>query len=115
MCLQYLCCELADLQDGKVMKPLRVYDIAHIAWRMRVSGDLEAAMIKYKQVGRQSDSASARLVLCALYIVVLCIRGAGGCSSWHGVALHLPSIQLSCSLHGILGGEALVLCRDVLL
>jgi hypothetical protein len=32
------------------MRPLRVYDIAHVAWRMRVCGDLEAAINKYKQV-----------------------------------------------------------------
>jgi hypothetical protein len=34
----------------KLLKALRVYDIAHVAWRMRVCGDLENAIEKFNKV-----------------------------------------------------------------
>jgi hypothetical protein len=48
--MQYVCCELAELQETKLLKALRVYDIAHVAWRMRVCGDLENAIEKFNKV-----------------------------------------------------------------
>jgi hypothetical protein len=33
-----------------LLKALRVYDIAHVAWRMRVCGDLENAIEKFNKV-----------------------------------------------------------------
>jgi hypothetical protein len=49
--VQYLCCELSELQSSKALKGLRVYDIAHVAWRMRVGTELEAAIEKFEKVG----------------------------------------------------------------
>ena len=48
--LQYLCCELAELQEAHLLKVLRVYDIAHVAWRMKVGGELELAIDKFNKV-----------------------------------------------------------------
>ncbi len=48
--MQYVCCELAELQECRLLKALRVYDIAHVAWRMRVGGELEAAIENFKKV-----------------------------------------------------------------
>lgn len=42
--MQYLCCELEDLQDSGKMPPLKVHDIAHTAWRMRVGTELQTAV-----------------------------------------------------------------------
>lgn len=47
---QFLCCELAELQLSRVLKRLRVYDVAHVAWRMRVGAELEAAIEKFDKV-----------------------------------------------------------------
>jgi len=51
LALQYLCCELAHLQEARHMRALRVYDVAHLAWRMRLTTELEGHITEYKTVG----------------------------------------------------------------
>jgi hypothetical protein len=55
--LQYLCCEVAALQHQGLLRQLRVFDAAHIAWRLKVACDLDAAIEAFHQVGRQACAA----------------------------------------------------------
>ena len=48
--LQYLCCEVADLQRRHQLRQLRVCDVAHMAWRLRVACDLDGAVKAFEQV-----------------------------------------------------------------
>jgi hypothetical protein len=48
--LQYLCCEVAALQQHGLLRQLRVLDVAHMAWRLQVTCRLEAAMQAQLQV-----------------------------------------------------------------
>jgi hypothetical protein len=42
--LQYLCCEVAALQHQGQLRRLRVFDVAHMAWRLKVACKLDEAM-----------------------------------------------------------------------
>jgi len=48
--LQYLCCELAGLQLCGQLRPLQVFDVAHLAWRMRVACDLDSCKEAHNKV-----------------------------------------------------------------
>ncbi len=48
--LQYLCCEVAAQQLRGQLRQLRVCDVAHMAWRLRVACRLEGAIDVYEQV-----------------------------------------------------------------
>jgi hypothetical protein len=50
--LQYLCCEVAALQESGQLPKLRMFDIAAMTWRMQTTCDVEAAMHAHEQVGR---------------------------------------------------------------
>lgn len=52
--MQYLCCELADLQERQQLPPLTVYQVAHVAWRMKVSLELTAAITSFDKVRSQT-------------------------------------------------------------
>lgn len=48
--LQYLCCEVAALQQASRLRQLRVFDIAHMGWRLQTACDMEVAINIHKQV-----------------------------------------------------------------
>lgn len=62
--VQYLCCELADLQQAGHTRALKVYDVAHVAWRMRVGTDIYETMTSHQEVRcavkRQRTAQSVR-------------------------------------------------------
>lgn len=39
--LQYLCCELAELQQCSGVRCMRVLDAAHVLWRLRVAQQVD--------------------------------------------------------------------------
>lgn len=49
--LQYLCCEIAALQQTRTLpRQLKVFDVAHMAWRMQTACSMEAAINVYEKV-----------------------------------------------------------------
>jgi hypothetical protein len=49
--LQYLCCEVAALQRQGQLRQLKVFDVAHMAWRLRVACQLHEGVETNKEVG----------------------------------------------------------------
>lgn len=49
--LQFLCNEVAALQQAGRLRQLQVFDIAHMAWRLKVASQLQEAIHSYGQVG----------------------------------------------------------------
>jgi hypothetical protein len=48
--LQYLCCEVAALQESGQLQQLRVCDVAAMAWRLQTACGVEEAMNTFEQV-----------------------------------------------------------------
>jgi len=63
---QYLCCELADLQKAGHTGSLKVYDVAHVAWRMRVGTDIYESMKRHQEVSHATARSAADSRYCAL-------------------------------------------------
>ena len=51
--LQYLCCEVGALQHAGRLRQLRVFDVAHIAWRLKVACSVEEAVMLEQQQQQQ--------------------------------------------------------------
>jgi hypothetical protein len=49
--LQFLCNEVAGLQQAGSLRQLQVFDVAHMAWRLKVASQLQEAIHTYEQVG----------------------------------------------------------------
>jgi hypothetical protein len=49
--LQFLCNEVAALQQAGRLRQLQVFDVAHMAWRLKVASQLQKAIHSYEQVG----------------------------------------------------------------
>ena len=49
--LQYLCCELAALQQCGQLVQLQVFDVAHKAWRLKVACELDSLIHTLQRVG----------------------------------------------------------------
>jgi hypothetical protein len=52
------------MAQGRLLKALRVYDIVHVAWRMRVCGDLENAIRKFNKVQSWCSSGAGAGCVC---------------------------------------------------
>lgn len=57
--LQFLCCELAALQQGGKLPPLQVADVALITWRLGVAKDLQKRLEAHLQVMIMTTAAAA--------------------------------------------------------
>lgn len=67
------------------MRTLKVYDVAHLAWRMRLASELEANITEYKTVrerGRDGlDCSSPEQSHIIAWFVVSFAAGQGGCQA----------------------------------
>ncbi len=48
--LQYLCCEVAALQEAAKLRQLSIFDVAHMAWRLQTACNMEEAIDAHEQV-----------------------------------------------------------------
>jgi len=69
--VQYLCCELADLQLGGRLPVLRVFDVSHTAWRLRVAAEVQADIDDAQQVS--PGGRGVNLVCCCCFQAALCV------------------------------------------
>lgn len=59
--VQYLCCEVAQLQLHGLLRPLRVLDVAHMAWRLQAACQLDSCLDQLP--GGPEGQAAARSIL----------------------------------------------------
>lgn len=79
--LQYLCCEVAHLQQAGRLRQLRVFDIAHMGWRLQTACDMEVAINAYEQVRAvMLGSGAYALGINTPCAVVLVMVGCACCS-----------------------------------
>jgi hypothetical protein len=52
--MQYLCCEVAHMQQHGQLYPLQVLDVAHMAWRLQVACEVEATAHAHDEVWLRS-------------------------------------------------------------
>jgi hypothetical protein len=72
--LQYLCCEVAALQHQGQLRQLWVFDVAHMAWRLKVAFKLDQALhTPCEQVRPSQASHAASLEALDRFFGVFCI------------------------------------------
>lgn len=84
---QELCLELCSLQLSGQLSPLQVFDIAHIAWRLRVACELNEAIEQMDEVALDGGMSEplAWFARCVLLIVLAWHARPAGAAAWrHG-------------------------------
>jgi hypothetical protein len=107
--MQYLCCELAHLQQQGSFEPLTVADVAHTKWRLHIAGELENYIELQRQVRVDLLVAvvwqSRRLADCftqQVAGVLVCWACAGGTPS---EARQAAEAVLSCAAQHVAPGR----------